>query len=212
VTNQTGRTRLEVGVVDTSVHLLGAIRRVLSSDSTLKIDFQIGVQRINGDGFLAVANALYLRTQSAGQGIGVQVMSTPGAAGQYNPTTNDFELPFWHPVGDDDNMTIVHEAVHAMQDARFGLDKKGGTSITRSETEAAAFLAEGLYYYYETGKYYEETAITTVAAAIVKKLKDKQGSIVTSWDATVLRKIVASDPLYGGSLYADNWADGVPGV
>jgi hypothetical protein len=199
-------------MVDTSVHLLGAIMTLLASPNVQKIDFQMGVQRINGPGFTAVKNAMYVRTQFSGHGIGVTVMSTPGAGGQYNPTTNNFELPFWHPSDEYSRMVIVHEAVHAMQDVRYGVQKNGGSVMTRSETEAAAYVAAALCFYYETGGYYEEDAISIVAAAIAKKLKDRPGAIASYSDTLVLRKIVASDPLYAGVLYEDTWADGVPGV
>jgi hypothetical protein len=91
----------------------------------------------------------------------------------------------------------------------------GSRYTTRSENEAAAYVAGSLYHLYKTGKLIPGGLIFKTAGKIAQGIMNRRGAFVSTADAIALRKEVvqfaksSKDPRYHFELDTLTIADGV---
>lgn len=185
------------------------VMSVLASPSARRIDFHLGTINVDAAG-LATIHALV-----AVGAIPIKVVSmASNVAAQYSNGSNTLEFPRdTYGVGAKERSDILHECIHALHDMYGGgtwFPQKGGSKFTpRSENEAAAYVADALFYAYETGGGVQAHGpIFDMAALIARRIMNKPGAFVTLAEARALRIAIVSDPTYTYSYDALTVADG----
>jgi hypothetical protein len=188
------------------------IVNALMSRAAQKIDFTLGSIHVDASGFYLVAQQIH--NWIAGQvGVGVEVAQVrPGAVAQYNPTRRLYTFPRAdYGRNADEQGTIVHESVHAMNDLRAhtiltATGPKFPTSLgytghdpmfpTFLDDEATGFLAKALFLFYENRTITSPPAYVKafeIARSIANK---KKGAVVSAEDAAVLKILIRYHPQY----------------
>ena len=190
--------------------LLARVIGTIMSAPARKVNFTLGPVRVNTAGFQLVFNAIVTRR------IGVVLGKLPrGAAAAYDSRRDVLHFP--HALfgfTDDERESMLHESVHAMQDIRGAVayGSWGAAIQTKSECEAAAYVAGALYQFYATGSYPESNVeIFQVANLIAESVVGGQ-TTVTVGAAAALRLLVSVEPIYireGVTFWAPTEADGV---
>jgi len=181
--------------------ILQTVKRVLSSPSARRIDFHLGLINVDAAGLAAIHSLVSVGTISV-KVVKSTDMVDAGVESQYDPTTNSLQF-IRADYGSDDyseEAGIVHECIHGLHDfygAGYYYPRRGGANfITRSENEAAAYLAASLYFLYETGKPPEGDGVFDIAGMIAKRIMNKRGAFVTPAEANALRIAIALHPIY----------------
>ncbi len=188
--------------------ILQTVKKVLTSTSARKIDFRLGTIHVDAVGLGAI-NLLV----SFGQ-IAVKVRRMkPGVAALYVPSTNTLNFPRDdYGANAQERTDILHECVHALHDMFGGgstFPKRAGFRFTpRSEDEAAAYVADALYYLYETGGAQSGDDVVNTAAAIARRIVISRVPFVLGVEATLLRHKIVSQATYPYSFDAVTIADG----
>src|SRR6476620_11415577 len=97
----------------------GIVTSILTSPAAQKIDFYLGSVHVDGEGLRKVAKLVFMKV-FGGKGIGVVEEPQPvGAGASYDTKKDYFSMPPTAGFGSTpvDRYYILHEAVHAMQDA-----------------------------------------------------------------------------------------------
>jgi len=202
-----------------TIHLRQVVQSLVMSNSAQKIDFWIGSIHVDGNGFASVQFAL--TKQAAGYGsMTIEIGGVAkGADLSYNIDDNAFHFPHArYGATDKEQMLIIHECVHAMLDIAAGTPLPlGAVPITKSENEAAAYIAGCLFWIYEHGgpdTPTPEHVIWIKAFEIADKIKNVKGAHVSAVDALSLRGLISVHPVYVGLgvglLYPLDNANGVP--
>ncbi len=193
------------------------IMDLMISEPVKRINFMLGSMKIDGSGFMEVFNAL--REGRIKVGVG----NIPAnAAASYDYTDNVFDLPRAnYGNGAFEKMLIVHESVHAIQDARgtYRPECPSPTRATVTEYEAAAYVAMAFYYRYAMQTPLDSDNPTRSAKpvyklgdAIAQKLLRSGKTVVPDDDVMELRKAVAADQAYidiGVKLDSLNFMNGI---
>jgi hypothetical protein len=165
--------------------ILQTVKRVLSSPSARRVDFHLGLINVDAAGLAAIHNLVAVGT------IPIKIVEMKGFAGQYFNEFNTLKFPRENYGADPfERATILHECVHALHDIYGGgtYHPKGGSRfVSASENEAAAFVADQLYYLYETGTVQNHDHIADAAGVIAKRIMNRRGAFVTTAEATALR-------------------------
>ena len=195
------------------------VTKVLTSPSARKIDFTLGSIHVDYAGFMSVFMALASRQQGyAGIDIEIDEDLPAGAQAAYFPTEDKFHFPHaaFGLTDVSEKIAIIHESVHAMHDIAGGnyySSGRGSRLTTRSENEAAAYVAGGLYLRYETNQKVAETdSFDLMTNKIVDSIQNRQGARVSDSDAMTLRHFIAAHPVYlrsGTGLYRTTNANGL---
>ena len=174
------------------------VLNVLASPTARRIDFHLGSINVDAAGLAAIHNLVAVNA------IPVKVVGMDsGVAAQYRNDTNGLEFPRdTYGANAKERSDILHECIHALHDMYGGgtwFPQKGGSKFTpRSENEAAAYVADALFYTYETGGGAQGHGdpIFDLAAMIAKRIMNKPGSFVTVQEARALRIAIVSDSTY----------------
>lgn len=177
--------------------ILHTVKTVLSSPSAKRIDFHLGLIHVDAAGLAAIHN--FVATGIVGIKVGEL---KEGVAGQYFNSTNTLRFKREnYGANAFERATILHECVHALHDMYGGgtYHPKGGSRfVSASENEAAAYVADQLFYLYETGTVQNHDRIADVAGVIAKRIMNRRGAFVTMAEATALRiAIVSNGENYG---------------
>lgn len=121
---------------------------VLFSSAAQKIDFYLDKIHVDGSGFSYVALALLSKAKDD-RGIKIAIGHLPaGAEASYDPATNTFRFPTaGYGLRRAEQMTLIHESVHALRDAS-GVRLRTRTGLvtpTALSDEAAAIVAGALF-------------------------------------------------------------------
>ena len=190
--------------------LVEGCSRILLSRACQKICFPWQGQVISGKGYRSVVMAL-LESR-----IQVKTGALPDdAGGLYDSKQNLLVL---HPMFNPDDiffqMTLVHEATHAIQDMQFA-----GHSLWRLDGEAAAYIAEQLFVLFSpppenTSPFLTERSdpIRTRAPKIAKVIAANPMASIDQKTSQDLRDAILNTDLYTVSIVLDPWEaeDGVP--
>ena len=176
----------------------------------MKINFTLGRVQVNAAGFFSVFNAI------VNGRIGVALGNMPhGAAAAYDSRGDVFHFPhiLWGYT-EEERMAMLHESVHAMQDIRGAIayGSWGAAVQTKSECEAAAYVAGSLYYYYATGFFPQSNVEVFLRANRIAESVTRGRTTVTAADAAQLRLLIAAEPIYrrdGMTYWTPTEADGV---
>jgi hypothetical protein len=183
---------------------------VLSSQEAWRINFRLdSVHFVGLEAFLhvrsALTNSLVYSGRQFGGTIEVRVVElTDGAGAKYNHVDNVFKFPnktlYGVPLGQ--QMTMVHEAVHAF------LDMRKMSAISKLTSESIAYVAGALFYFYHTtaagGGYSEPwwakpgkgSGQFSPAYAIAKLIWNTPGATVPQTALDKLQDAIKLDPLY----------------
>jgi hypothetical protein len=177
--------------------LVASCANILLSPACQSIAFPWLGQNISGKGYRAVTSAL-LESR-----IKLVVKPMSDAAGKYSSSKDRLTLgsPF-NPGDIDDQMTVVHEATHAIQDIECD-----GVSLARWDMEAAAFVAEWCYFLNSnpTNKQWDDRStdpINVLAFEIAGKIDFNLGPV----DSSLMNKLtdaILADPNYHAKMLAD---------
>ena len=181
------------------------------STSVQRIDFTLGVFHVDWRiGFISVHIAIL-------QGrikIDIDPKKLPDGAGcAYSPHTDSFIFPnpdFGQTL--DDKQAIVHESVHAINDIQARTLASEG--MTELMGEAAAYVADALFYIYESPTPdYAADPILITANEIARSIVNMRGAKVGNADAGRLMVLIMNNTVYqklGDTWVAPSRADGVP--
>jgi hypothetical protein len=168
------------------------IRETLMHHSAQSIDFFMGgFLRINGAGYMKVANALKNGT------FGIHRLDMdPGEAAFFDAKTGYFGVPRSPSWGLNfyDRVTIVHESTHAQIALAYGFNPIMYDSLN----EAAAYIA-GAVYQNELNKgpvMEDESMVRAKSSQIAKSIYGRKGAIIPAEDVEQLRAFVALSPRY----------------
>ena len=186
-----------------SAALRARIGSLLLSSAARKIDFTLDGFRVDGDGFLYVAIAL-LSPTTGGRGINIRIGGVDaGFHAEYDPATNTLGFPnAGYGQTPFERMSIVHECVHVLRDARGRrLQSASGSFTTTALTdESAAYLAGALFHRFDAGADVPVWAVLApiynTAHHVAGKLVHQMGRPVPADDAQTLRDAVANNPAY----------------
>ena len=199
-----------MSVEDAERELMSRVLGTIMSEPARKINFSMGRVKVDTPGFLAVFNAI------VNGRIGLEVgKMPPGAAAAYDSSHDVFRFPspMWG-FTQDDREAMLHECVHAMQDIRGSVayGSWGAAIQTKSECEAAAYVAGALYNFYATGGFVQSRiGVFTLANLIAESIVRGQ-TTVSDTHAKALRLLITFVPIYryeGVTFFAPNEADGV---
>lgn len=189
--------------------ILQTVKSVLSSASAKRIDFQLGTIKVNAAGLAAIHNLVAVGT------IPIKVVAMEsGVAAVYSNHINTLKFPREnYGANAKERSDILHECIHALHDMYGGgsyFPQHGGSRYTpRSENEAAAYVADALYYAYETGGGVQGSSpIFAIAGQIAKRIMNQRGAFVTTAEAKALRVAIVFDPTYKYGFDALTVADG----
>jgi hypothetical protein len=190
--------------------LLARVIGTIMSAPARKVNFTLGPVRVNTAGFQLVFNAIVTRR------IGVVLGNMPhGAAAAYDSRGDVFHFPhILYGYTEPERMALLHESVHAMQDIRGAIayGSWGAAIQTKSECEAAAYVAGSLYHYYATGFFPESNVEIFLQANRIAESVTRGRTTVTAADAAELRLLIAAEPIYrrdGMTFWTPTEADGV---
>ena len=175
-------------------HFRTLIMTTLLSPSARRIDFTLGSIRIDGVGLAHVAGML-------GSGaISLRIDTERSEITSYNTGGNYFTVPVTlRGRSTYERTQIVHEGCHALHDIYGGGNKdpqRGSRQTTRTENEAAAYVAGCLYYLYENGPRRTDTGILQQAFIIAASIFNRKGAVVPPDAAFLLRSLISVHPLY----------------
>lgn len=189
--------------------ILQTVKDVLTSTSARRIDFHLGTIHVDAVGLMVISHFV-----SFGR-IAVKVAPmAPGVAAQYDPGANTLEVPRDnYGANAKERSDILHECVHALHDMFGGgsmFPKRAGSLLTpRSENEAAAYVADALYYSYETGGGAQSgNDILDFAAVIARRIANRRSALVTDAEARWLRLAIVRHPVYSYGFRDLTIADG----
>ena len=187
--------------------ILQTVKSVLSSPAARRIDFHLGLINVDAAGLAAIHNFV-----AAGI-VAIRVGELKdGVAGQYSNQTNTLRFKReTYGASPFERATILHECVHALHDMYGGgyYHPKGGSRfISASENEAAAYVADQLFYLYETGTVQNHDRIADVAGVIARRIMNRRGAFVTTAEATALRIAIVSNAEYDYRLTTPTGANG----
>ncbi len=197
--------------------LRSRVMNVLTSNTALKIDFTLGSIHVNFSGFYSVYVALLHKSLGL-QGIDIDVGNVPaGAAAAYDSGNDTFEFPnLAYGTSVNDQSKIIHESVHAMRDLKgavFLSERRGLQFTTKTEDEAAAYVAGALFILYDNTVVSTSTLpVHLKAYQIANSIMNVRGAVVPDADVMSLRNIVAADPTYSARkvrLWTSSSADGL---
>ena len=185
--------------------------RVLKSSSAQRIDFHLGWINVDVVGL----NAIHDHISNKEVTVGLLEKNTDDLP-LYLDVENTIGFPrLDYGANPFESAAILHECIHAMHDYYGGgtyFHPRGGSRFTtKSENEAAAYVASSLYYLYETKKpvsAVSNSPIATISSRIAQRIKDRPGAFVTEAEALDLRNAVAK--AYGYGLWTVTDADGPP--
>jgi hypothetical protein len=190
-------------------NILQTVKGVLSSPSARRIDFHLGLINVDAAGLAAIHNLVAVGA------ITLKVVAIPAnAAAMYDNDYDTLEFPREnYGATAFERATILHECIHALHDMYGGgtyYHPRGGSRfIARSENEAAAYVADALYYLYETGgKVQSGDPIVDIAGVIAKRIMNQRGAFVSTAEARALRIAIVSDPTYKYAYDAPTVANG----
>ncbi len=191
--------------------ILETVKGVLNSPSARRIDFHMGLIHVDAAGLHAIRGLL-------AAGI-VRVKVVPSTdrdvAALYNYAANTLKFPRAdYGANAKEKSDILHECIHALHDiygAGYYHSRGGSRFMTESEDEAAAYVADALYYWYETGRVQGSAAdpIFVKAGAIARRIKDLRGAYVTTAEAIDLRQAIVGDDAYRYDLDTPTGANGI---
>jgi hypothetical protein len=111
---------------------------------------------------------------------------------------------------------IIHESVHAMRDlkgAMFVSETRGLQVTSKTEDEAAAYVAGALFILYDnTNVSTAKQPVFVKAYQIANSIMNVRGAVVPAADVMSMRNIVAGDTLYSSRrvrLWTQSSADGL---
>jgi hypothetical protein len=170
--------------------------QILMSAACQRINFHWGPLHPDGSAFSFIALALASKPP---KGMGVAVMKLAANRGaQYNPTANRIEVPsagFGNSAFD--QMSIVHEATHAIADATTKSSMRGELE------ETAAFVAGALFNIYSapalSGPYPFTPApgsIFQTAHNVAMQIAATPGVALNPQIASPLRQQILGNPTY----------------
>jgi hypothetical protein len=197
--------------------LRSRVMKVLTSSTAMKIDFTLGSIHVDAAGFTSVYLAILNKTMGF-PGIDVDVGKVPsGAAAAYDSGDDTFQFPHAaYGMAANEQAIIIHESVHAMRDlkgAMFLSERRGIVFTTRTEDEAAAYVAGALFILYDNTMVSSDTKpIFLKAYQIANSIMNRKGAVVPDTDVMSFRNIVAGDPLYHSRnvrLWTSSSADGL---
>jgi hypothetical protein len=199
-----------MSVEDAERELMSRVLGTIMSEPARRFNFSLGHVKVDAAGFLAVFNAI------VNGRIGLKVGNMPpGAAAAYDSRGDVFHFPspLWGYT-DDDREAILHESVHAMQDIRGSVayGSWGAAVQTKSECEAAAYVAGALYFYYANGYFLRSNVGVFLLANGIAELIARGQTTVSDTYAKALRLLITFEPIYrydGVTFWAPNEADGV---
>ncbi|MGE0422386.1 MAG: hypothetical protein AB7O88_08985 [Reyranellaceae bacterium] len=188
--------------------ILDTVKNVLSSPAARRIDFHLGTINVDAAGLATIHNLVAVGTIP----VKVEAMRS-GVAAQYRNSTNSLMFPRESfGANAQERCDILHECIHALHDMYGGgsyYPQRGGSRFTpRSENEAAAYVADALFYRYETGGVQPGGSIIQIAAQIAGRIANKRGAFVTTAEARALRVAVVLDPTYKYGYESLTAADG----
>jgi hypothetical protein len=187
--------------------ILHTVKSVLSSPTARRIDFHLGLINVDAAGLAAIHNLVAVGT------VAIRVGALPdGTAGQYSNDTNTLRFKREDYGADPfERATILHECIHALHDMYGGgyYHPRGGSRfVSASENEAAAYVADQLFYLYETGTVQNHDRIADIAGVIARRIMNRRGAFVTTAEATALRIAIVSNATYDYKLTTLTGANG----
>ncbi len=196
-------------------HLRLMIDKVLVRKTTTQIDFYAGAIHVDASGFGAVRAALFANAIHVAIG---GVPTGAGAAYSYGDDTFHFKHGTFG-TNSLDQMNIVHESIHAMNDIRgaWASSPSGGEWTTYTQDEVSAYIAGALFMRYDFGGPTQQwlnsnppeyAAADTIAGSIM----NTKGAIVPEKDVMNLRSLIASRLVYqqlGIRLWSPSGANGL---
>jgi hypothetical protein len=187
--------------------ILQTVKSVLSSPSAKRIDFHLGLINVDAAGLAAIHNLVAVGT------VAIRVGALKdGVAGQYFNQTNTLRFKREdYGATAFEKATILHECIHALHDMYGGgyYHPKGGSRfVSASENEAAAYVADQLFYLHETGTVQNHDRIADVAGVIAKRIMNRRGAFVTTAEARALRIAIVSNAEYSYGIDTPTGANG----
>jgi membrane protease subunit (stomatin/prohibitin family) len=117
------------------------------------------------------------------------------ALAHYNHHTGVYTFPSYDfGIGSMEQAVIVHESVHALVGIRYGT--KRPVVVTRTENEAAAYVANALYLRYAVKLPISYWSMQIKADEIAGRIMNVKNAIVPERDANMLRTLITYDPTY----------------
>ncbi len=179
------------------------VTTVLSKPEVAKIKFSFGVVSIDSSSYLKVKNAI------TGGKIKVSYRASLGPQRAiYRYTHNTLFVGFRTAAGNADREAlVVHECTHAACDI-------AGKKMLVKESEAAAYIAQCLYFYYKNEKAIKSGAKPTFANDILKTAwaaaeKVAGGGALSSADLQPLFSAISRNPIYRKRHSAQERYDGI---
>ena len=192
------------------------VGKILTSDACQKINFTLENVRVDGSDYFYVALAL-LNTATRTSHVKFKIDPSIAANAQYLIEANTFVFRAAGVAFDQGNghRTIVHEATHAVIDA-----KSEKTKVLRITNEMAAFIAGSLYNVF-TGNhantdvqiYRQAHAIAETMNRQISRYNYSGAYVIHAWQTKALRMAILAHTAYA-SLKSDPNAtygdDGLP--
>lgn len=191
--------------------IVETVKSVLVSPSAKRIDFHLGLMHVDAAGLIAVRGLIIAGIVR----VRIEPSTDPHVAALYNYSANTLKFPREnYGANAKEKSDILHECIHALHDiygAGYYSGRGGSRFMTESENEAAAYVADALYYWYETGRVQGSAAdpIFVKAGAIARRIKDLRGAYVTTDEAIDLRKAIVDDEAYTYELDTLTGANGI---
>ncbi|MEO1020487.1 MAG: hypothetical protein AAFY56_22780 [Pseudomonadota bacterium] len=167
------------------------VTKILSRDEVKKIDFTAAGIKVSPLGFNAV------KSHVESERIKVKYSrKMPRNTAKYVYTHNRMLLSFRRLEGSQDREAlIVHECVHAIADI-------AGKKLLVAHSEAAAYVAQCLYFYYRNQKDIDAGTLEVEFAHDILKegwdiaARARKNNTLTEADLEPLLKAIGTDPLY----------------
>jgi len=183
--------------------MVDLVTEVLDLPSTLRISFSFGAVTLGNASFKSVVTAL------AGGKITIVVNPKLGTnTAIYSWKKNRFTFGFSGAAGNADRESlVVHESVHAALDA-------AASPMAVKQSEAAAYIAQCLYYYYRNETEFAGGKTPSFGDPILKAAWPVSQIVLTKpaltdADVAPLLTAIAQHPLYKGRADKSDAFDGV---
>jgi len=179
------------------------VRDVLDLPSTLRVSFSFGAVSVGNASFKAVVTAL--------EADKIKIVVNPKLGANtaiYSWKKNRFTFGFSTAAGNADRESlVVHEAVHAGFDA-------AGSPMGVKQSEAAAYIAQCLYYYYRNETEFAGGKSPSFGDPILKAAWPVSQIVLirpalTDADVAPLLDAIAKHPLYKSRADKSDEFDGV---
>jgi len=191
------------------------IRDTLDSPATQRINFFVGTQHIDSQGFQQVSRAILKWLWGFREGVAVEIGETSKSAAPAQYLYKDDRFTFVIATfgrTPDQRGAMVHECVHAMIDIQ-----RGSPGFTQPMNEAAAYIAGALYFIYATGRPIDPATQHRLAQPSYAKanqialaISDKPGAAVADADTIQLVNAVVQNPTYSNIRRSTPvWANGI---